>query len=232
MPTPDPPIARNPIPQGTPCALIYGGSFDPPHNAHLTLPPLVRDAIGADLVVYIPAGRSPFKSANPIATGEQRIEMLAAGLHNTDRVAIGTVELGDDTDQLAPPSYSVDTLELLHAERAGTQLRLLIGADQARSFHRWHKAERIIEIAPPAVMLRPGEGEAEALIEDLRTHWNASMIERWRTWLAPIDTTIDASSTEIRALLASDPMHPKLETMLHPGVRRVTDAYALYRDQN
>ena len=48
MPTPDPPIARNPIPQGTPCALVYGGSFDPPHNAHLTLPPLVRDAIGAD----------------------------------------------------------------------------------------------------------------------------------------------------------------------------------------
>ena len=224
MSTPEIPVATNPIPEGDVRALLYGGSFDPPHRAHLMLPALVRDAIGADLVVYIPAAHSPFKETPPDATDAQRVEMLRAGLLGQRRCAIATLEL--EREGL---SFTVDTLARLRAERPRATLRLLIGADQARSFHEWREAQRIFELAPPVVMLRPGEGDGEALLRELREHWGDDAMRAWRDGLAPIPEVIDASSTDVRALLAESPDDPRLDELLKPGVRDVIVRESLYR---
>lgn len=224
MSTPDVPIASNPIPEGDVCALVYGGSFDPPHRAHLTLPFGVRHAIGADLVVYIPAARSPFKESGPIAPDAARVAMLRAGLGGHRRCAIATLEL-----EREGVSYTVDTLEMLHAQRPEARLRLLIGADQARAFHRWKDAPRIMDLAPPCVMLRAGEDEAGALLGALREHWNELRLEQWRHGLAPISAIVDASSTDVRALLETSPDDLQLDELLTPSVREVIERERLYR---
>src|SRR5690606_4057364 len=54
-----------PIPASVQTLLLFGGAFDPPHAGHVELPALVRDAIGADWVLYIPAARTPLKSVGP-----------------------------------------------------------------------------------------------------------------------------------------------------------------------
>ncbi|MEM1422530.1 MAG: nicotinate (nicotinamide) nucleotide adenylyltransferase [Planctomycetota bacterium] len=219
----DTPTAPNPIPQGPITALLYGGSFDPPHAAHLTLPLRVRDAIGAGLVVYIPAACSPFKEHAPTASNDQRVAMLRAGLAGEDRVAIATLEF-----EREGPSYTVDTLRRLREERPDAALRLLVGADQARSFHKWRDAHTIVQLAPPVVMLRPGEGDGAELLDELRTHWDDDATARWSDGLAPIDEVVDASSTGVRTLLAQHRDSPRLDDLLAPAVRGFIEREGLY----
>ena len=56
--------------------VLFGGSFDPPHVAHVMLSTLVMEALGADAVAYIPAGRSPFKIEQPQTAAKHRLAML------------------------------------------------------------------------------------------------------------------------------------------------------------
>ena len=190
-----------PVPDATAPAIVFGGSFDPPTRAHIDLALAARDLIDqAAWLVIVPAARSPHKQQGPRASDADRLAMLTSALRDADRAAIWTDELdraGDST-----PSYMVTTLERAALVAPAARLRLLIGADQAASFHRWREPRRIIELAEPAVILR-----APALTpEDLRCilaeagAWSDAEIERWLGRVLPM-TSIDASATEARDLL-------------------------------
>ena len=206
-PVPPPPPPPHPPGPPTPDArdsvvLIFGGTFDPPHRAHLELPIAARDAIGADWLLYVPAGRSPFKKHNPVASDADRVAMLRAGLEGVARVSISTIELESDHSGERPPSYTVETLERLRSKAPGsTSFRLLIGADQASGFHRWREPERIIELAEPVVMLRVPHESRDALLESLRAHWPDDDVDRWKRRIMSLPT-IDVSATRARELLA------------------------------
>ncbi len=215
------PIAPLPIPDECKSVLLYGGAFDPAHRAHLTLPPLAREALGCELLVYLPAGAPPLKEG-PVASPEDRAEMLRAGLAETSNCAIATLEF-----EREGPNYTVDTLRQIRAERPDTTLRFLIGADQARQFHKWREARAIIDLAEPAVMLRPPLDDAEELLAEMREHWDASELDTWRARLVELPA-IEASSTRIRELLASDPGSVELDELLTRPVRRVIALRALY----
>ena len=210
-----------PIPDEPITVLLCGGAFDPPHRAHLTLPPLARDAIGADLLLYMPAGKAPLKPG-PIASNDDRLAMLRAGLEGEPRVAITTLELERPGD-----SYTIATLKEIRAERPRATLRLLIGADQARQFHKWRAAKEIIQLAEPAVMLRPPLEGADALLAEMKPHWSEAELQEWGGRLVELPA-IEASSTRARQLLAEDPGSPELATLLTPPVRRVIAEKGLY----
>ncbi|MBX2851701.1 MAG: nicotinate (nicotinamide) nucleotide adenylyltransferase [Phycisphaeraceae bacterium] len=174
--------------------LLFGGSFDPPHRAHIELPQQAAKAIGADLVAYIPAGRAPHKLDREQTDPQHRLAMLRLALSDQPG-EVPSVVLSDEIDRGADqPSYTVDTLESLKQRvEPGTTLRLLIGADQLRIFDSWRNPERIIELAEPAVMVRPPDTQ-EALVADLPSDQR----EDWATRLIETEQ-IDVSSTDIRA---------------------------------
>ena len=184
--------------------LLFGGTFDPPHLAHVELPMLVADEIACDEVVYIPAAINPLKSDAPPTPKAHRLAMLEIALRDQSRARISTIEL-----EREGPSYFVDTLEqLIELEEAAGDAgdrpsggrRFLIGADQALQFHRWRNWERILELAEPVVMLRPPWEEADfhaaladaGLDEEAREAWMRRIV------IAPIR---DIDSTSIRELL-------------------------------
>ncbi len=141
------------IPEDAASVLVFGGSFDPPHNAHVALPPIVRDAVGCDWLLYVPAARSPLKETQSGATGEERLAMVRRAVAGIDRASVTDLEL-----QRGGVSYTVDTLrQLREALGFDVTLRLLIGADQALDFHRWREAETILKRGEPVVMMR-GDG--------------------------------------------------------------------------
>jgi nicotinate-nucleotide adenylyltransferase len=240
-----------------PTVLLFGGSFDPPHAGHAKLPPLVRDAIGARWVVYIPAARSPHKDDGPAAGEDERLDMLRLALNGTPRCSISTIELDRARDTPGEPSYTARTVEALHELFDGAvRFRWLIGADQARSFHRWREPERIIDLAEPVVMLRrtgsasnggpaPTDGptptgsvdERAALLAELERQWGAEGASDWAERIVAVDT-VDASATEVRELLAHHGPHDRpphvrarLLEMLPPSVLRYIDARELYFDE-
>ena len=103
--------------------------------------------------MFVPTARNPHKPSQPTATDAQRLEMLRLATAKKDRVAIWTDEL--DRDHQDEPSFWADTIARARREIGPkTDLRFLIGADQAIAFHRWHDHDAILRHAEPAVLLR------------------------------------------------------------------------------
>ncbi|MBL0921158.1 MAG: nicotinate (nicotinamide) nucleotide adenylyltransferase [Phycisphaerales bacterium] len=219
------PIAVEPALRGARLALVFGGTFDPPHRAHVALPALVREAVGADAVIYVPAARSPHKGDGPVAPGGERMEMLRLALAGEAWAVVSDVELRRGADG---PSYTVDTLRELGAALPGVRLRLLMGADQAAAFARWREPEEIVRLAEPVVMLRaPLESEG-ALMDVLRERWGADAAAPWRARIVAVPT-LDAEATEIRERLRRDPLDPALDRLVPAAVLGHIRARGLYR---
>jgi nicotinate-nucleotide adenylyltransferase len=200
--------------------LLFGGSFDPPHRAHVELPQQAGRAIGADLIAYIPAGRAPHKLDKEQTDPRHRLAMLRLALQ-VKPGPIPTAVLTDEIDRGPDePSYTVDTLSAIRG-RLGpyVKLRLLIGADQLRIFDQWREPERIIALAEPVVMVRPPDTRAtllDALPPDQR--------ESWRNRLVEVDA-IDLSSTDIRERLATG---QSVDDLIAPSVAAYARQHNLY----
>lgn len=221
-------VGRAPVNAGARLALVFGGTFDPPHRAHVELPAKVREAIGADAIIYVPAARSPHKLDGPVASGAERVEMLRLALADARDVSISDIEL---TRNGAAPSYTVDTLRTLRAEiPRTTALRLLIGADQAAAFHRWREPHEIIRLAEPVVMLRAPHETVDALMTAMAAHWPTAELARWRERVVAVPV-LDVEATDIRGLLRRDTDSPEAARLL-PGAGAVLAfirARGLYR---
>ncbi len=205
--------------------LYFGGSFDPVHQGHIKLPAMIGDAIGASVVVYVPAARSPHKTNRPTAD-VHRIAMLNLAMSQMPQSVLWTTELSrNQTTCSNEPSYWADTWRQARKACPDGVNRFLIGADQARSMHRWLRYTEFWRDA--VVMLRGGDESLDHLINDLRDidAWNPDDIEYWRSLVIEIDQ-IDVSSSAIRASLA-DPC--QRETCPH-GLDEQVHAYILEHD--
>ncbi len=201
--------------------LLFGGSFDPPHRAHIDLPQQAARAIGADLIAYIPAGRAPHKLDREQTEPRHRLAMLRLALehqHGPIPAVILTDEIERGPDQ---PSYTVDTLASLR-QRIGdnTELRLLIGADQLRIFDQWREPERIVGLAEPVVMVRPPDTR-ESLLEA----FSLTERETWADRLVEVEA-IDLSSTRIRDAIASK---GPVDGLLVPDLEQYIREHRLYQ---
>ncbi|MGB0766789.1 MAG: nicotinate (nicotinamide) nucleotide adenylyltransferase [Phycisphaeraceae bacterium] len=198
--------------------LVFGGSFDPPHRAHVLLPQQAAKAIGADVIAYIPAGRAPHKLDKVQTAPDHRLAMLRLALADHPGgipALVVTDEIDRGPDQ---PSYTVDTLERLRANLdPGASMRLLIGADQLRIFDQWRSPERIVALAEPLVMVRPPDTR-ESLLAGLP----ADERDAWAKRL--VDTeSMDLSSTEVREAGGRS-------EMICDAVAEYIDSHDLYRD--
>ena len=195
--------------------VLFGGSFDPPHLAHIKLPMIGMHAIGADAVIYIPSGNQPFKQHALQTPAHHRLAMLRLALQDIPHAIVLTDEITRATTSrlenaprktnvtIDPPTYTVDTLEALRKQlEPHVELRLLIGSDQLKVFNTWRQPERIIELAQPLVMVRPPDTRSSVLGALPKGYdprlWSGRLIE-----LPPIDI----SSTQIRSLVATRPTY-------------------------
>lgn len=158
--------------------ILFGGSFDPPHVAHIVLPMLVREAVGADAVAYVPCASQPLKQHLRQTPAEHRLAMLRLALANCPHAHI----LTDEIDRPGP-SYTIDTLETLQKKYPTVRWRLLIGLDQAAIFPKWKMADRIVAVADPIMMRRAGK--------------NAVVPDQWANRVIDVPP-MEISSTTIR----------------------------------
>lgn len=209
-------------------AIVFGGTFDPPHVGHVRLPELAMRAVGAEAVIYVPAAVSPFKSGTPPTPAVHRLAMLRLALANAPWALV----LSDEIDryeaavargQSPPPSYTVDTLERLRPGlREDCRLRLLIGADQARLFDRWRMSARIVELAEPLVMLRPPE-TIDTLRGSIPAGTSSGAVWRRRVVDVPL---IDISASEVRRRVAAG---EPIDRMVPAAVAEYIGKHGLYR---
>lgn len=201
-------IAPYPFPSGARRVLLFGGTFDPPHRGHIIPSIAAREAIGADLLVFIPAARSPHKSASPTISDEARLRLLASAIRaetptasaSTPFAAISTLEL--ERGRTGRASYTIDTLEsIVELFPDSFELRLLIGADQVLAFHKWREPERIIALAEPAVLLRPPLTSLEEFRQALANRMSSVELDHWLARVVPTPI-LDIDATSLRVALA------------------------------
>lgn len=129
----------------------------------------VREAARLDRVLFVPNNRQPLKTEGPFADGDQRLRMVQAAVAGNRYFAVSDVEL-----QHPGPSFTIDTLDRLHAELPGAELRFILGADAAEGLARWREPARIIADYGLIVMSRaewpdPGWAPLERVHPDART---------------------------------------------------------------
>jgi nicotinate-nucleotide adenylyltransferase len=171
--------------------LIFGGTFDPPHRGHVELPQHVARALGCQQILFLPAFANPLKPETP-APAAHRLEMLRLALRDCSNCSISKIEI-----ERGGPSFTVETLERLRNEfLPAAHIRLLLGADAALEFHRWKEPKQILELATPAVVLRPPFSR-ERFAESLRAHWSEEGVQRWLGWIVDAPT-MDISAKSLR----------------------------------
>ncbi len=143
---------------------ILGGTFNPPHLAHLVCASEARAQLALERVVLIPTGVPPHKPMEQEPGAAHRLEMcrLAAGGHR-DWLTVSSIEV-----DRGGPSYTADTLREIHASQPGDELTFIVGGDMAWSLPSWREPEAILGLASVAVAERAG-----ARREEVRTRLDA-----------------------------------------------------------
>ena len=128
---------------------IFGGTFDPPHRAHLAVALTAVQELQLGKLLWIPAARSPHKEDEQPTDAAHRVEMTAMMVEQDPRFVLDTGEI-----ESGGISFTVDTLQRLHDDHPEWRLWMIIGQDQFESLHRWHEPERVRKLARVAVYRR------------------------------------------------------------------------------
>jgi nicotinate-nucleotide adenylyltransferase len=149
---------------------VFGGSFNPPHVAHVLACTLVLSTEDIDGLLVVPAYRHPF--AKPLEPFDDRVLMCELAMGWIPGVEVSRVE-----EELGGASLTLRTLQHLADTNAGSTLRLVIGADVLAEAPRWHGFEAIAKLAPPIVLGRAGvAGASPSLLPDVSsTHVRAAI---------------------------------------------------------
>lgn len=131
---------------------IFGGTFNPLHLGHIQCVRTVKTRLGIDRIYVVPAAQNPRKPRTEGPKDEDRVEMCRVGFaSDADYVVVDDREI-----KRGGLSYTVTTLESFAKEYDPSQLHLIIGMDQFEELDRWHRVDRILELASVIVVSRPG----------------------------------------------------------------------------
>ncbi len=182
---------------------ILGGTFDPVHFGHLRPALDVQQALGIACVHLLPC-RLPPHRAVPLATAEQRLELLQLAVADEPALEIDERELHRDG-----PSYMVDTLESLRAEKGNEPVCLALGMDALLDLEHWHRWQDIPALCHLVVMQRPGspwpqQGALADWVNTARVTDVSVLDESVAGCVIGVPVTqMAVSSTQIRDLLAA-----------------------------
>ncbi len=166
--------------------MLYFGSFNPIHRAHIAIAEYAISQGLADIVALVVSPHNPFKDSDELAGELERFEMAEQAARVSkfpDQIVASAVEM-----TLPTPSYTIDTLRFLQSKFPDAEFSLLVGGDNAENLTDWKEADQILGHFPIFVYPRPGDDVSKFSV-------GTTILEG-----AP---QMDVSSTEIRALLAS-----------------------------
>ncbi|WP_088283521.1 nicotinate-nucleotide adenylyltransferase [Kineosporia sp. A_224] len=130
---------------------VMGGTFDPIHHGHLVAASEVQSAFDLDEVVFVPTGQPWQKSSRDVAPAEHRYLMTVIATASNPRFTVSRVDI-DRTG----PTYTIDTLRDLSAQRPDAQLFFITGADALAQILSWKDSGEIFDLAHFIGVTRPG----------------------------------------------------------------------------
>lgn len=207
---------------------IFGGTFDPVHNGHLSALSDLQALLNFDQVRWVLSARPPHKD-QVTADINQRFEMLEIALAAHKDFVADDIEI-----RRQAKSYTIDTVFELQAAHPDARVCLIIGSDSLLKLESWHRYEELKELVHFIVMARPGYRiEVPESLSDRLT----DSVESLRQSDSPAIYIYEQSdylisSTEIRHLLATadqEEHHKLLSNMLPEAVFDYIKRHQSYR---
>jgi len=165
---------------------LLGGSFNPPHVGHLVCAQEARDQLGLERVLLMPAHEPPHKELSGDPGPRARLDMCRLAVGADPGLGVCAIELERER-----PSYTVDTLRLLHEREPGDELTFIVGGDMAATLPSWREPREVLRLARMAVTGREelDEGELAERLADLHDGSRVVFFTMPR---------LDVSSTDLR----------------------------------
>ncbi|MDE0084099.1 MAG: nicotinate-nucleotide adenylyltransferase [Candidatus Poribacteria bacterium] len=130
---------------------IMGGSFNPIHYAHLLSAEQVREGLGYDKIVFVPAARPPHKAQPDMVSAEHRYQMVLLATAGNPYFEVSRIEL-----DRAGPSYTIQTIKTLrHVYDETTELAWIIGADSLIEYKIWKDFDEVLKQCTMIATTRP-----------------------------------------------------------------------------
>ena len=186
---------------------LFGGSFDPVHNAHVVLARTALDQLALDELRWIPVGK-PWQKARRLAAAADREAMVRLAIAGEPRFVLDRIEL-----RRRGPSFTLDTVRELVAAELGAEWFLILGQDQYASLHTWRDWRELLGLVTLAIANRPGAA--------LAVNTQIARAEH-RTVLLPM---MDVSSTEVRRRVAAG---ESIADLVPDAVARYIEQHRLY----
>ncbi|MBR6323087.1 MAG: nicotinate-nucleotide adenylyltransferase, partial [Lachnospiraceae bacterium] len=164
---------------------IFGGSFNPIHNGHLTIAKKAMEACGLSEVRFIPAGDPYMKRASDVLPALTRLHLTELAVEGLPGFTADPMEVLQEG-----ASYTADTLSQLHEAEPDSHFFLIVGRDAFMQMPLWKDPARILELADIVVADRkesadvPEHGTIPLNVPEGRLH--------------EIEVNVDISSTDIR----------------------------------
>jgi nicotinate-nucleotide adenylyltransferase len=187
---------------------IFGGSFDPVHNAHVALARLALEELMLDELRWVPAGHA-WQKARPLTDAVHREAMLRLAIEGKPRFTVARLEL-----DRGGASFTLDTVRAMQAAQPGAQWFLVIGQDQYAGFHTWQGWQELLTRVTLAVAQRSGAGAA---VDE--------QVKRVALQVVALPM-MNVSSTDIRARVRAG---QGIDDLVPPAVARYIEEHNLYR---
>jgi nicotinate-nucleotide adenylyltransferase len=172
---------------------ILGGTFNPPHVAHLVCASEAAAQLELDRVVLMPVAEPPHKqAAADDPGGTVRVELCRLAVAGDDRLEVSDLEV-----LRGGASYTVDTLRELHARAPEDHLTFIVGGDNALGLPTWREPEAVLALATLAVAERSGAVRRDIAERLDEAFGDGSDV---RFFVMP---RMDVSSTEVRRRVAA-----------------------------
>jgi nicotinate-nucleotide adenylyltransferase len=130
---------------------VMGGTFDPVHHGHLVAASEVASRYHLDEVVFVPTGQPEQKSWRSVSPAEHRYLMTVIATASNPRFTVSRVDI-----DRPGPTFTIDTLRDLRAEREGAELFFITGADALAQILQWKRPEELFDLAHFIGVTRPG----------------------------------------------------------------------------
>lgn len=172
---------------------IFGGTFNPPHIAHINVAKSFVEKAELDLLWVVPTNEPPHKSYSGNVSARDRYKMCEIAFARVPKSKISDAEISR-----GGKSYTVDTLQ--HYAQDDTDLYLLCGTDMFLSLDTWFMAERIFSLASICYVRRESDAELSLLIEEKKEKY----INKYGAKIIEIPSEVqEISSTKIRERILS-----------------------------